>query len=311
MPSGLLIDLNDGRPMQIVAGMRCPSYSGSTNEVIAYDTVNINKTPGSQVFVIPLTPVVVSWVGGTYFPYWWAMSGFVDIGDGTLRFLSETTDRRTVTYRSYIFEMLPAAPAGNNTGLLIENSTDFASISSNANVMTCVYSGDINVNGSVTPPAQGLIFATWNAANVAVYYDGGQIHAYYPMDNSANNPANINLRIAIFQQSPPVPGTGLNFFNASGQCTFSTSRKPFIISGNWNVSDGYTDIGNNMVALASTGVQTTIGGGYCNVRVKGIERIGNSVRALNSTFHSNWTDKYPLYKNTTTAIPLPLIPNFY
>ncbi|RCX01877.1 MULTISPECIES: DUF6453 family protein [Kosakonia] len=309
MPSGLYINYNDGRPaMEITANLRCPSFcrnvgsAGSTTEVIS------EYIPGSQLIYIPSRAAAYSPPSGT------AIIGTVSYlrnvtFNGALM-THDSVDNNGI-WAGQVWQLLPVNSPSGNRGLLIANSTDFSVISDVTRIMTCIWHGNITINGQAAAPTSGVLFAKWNHPTASITLENGVLYARESRTDSSDVNANVTIYAAIFNVSSPTPGVGLNIINSSGQCTFSTARKPLIYSGSFSPTSNWQDIGSNMVPLGTYGYEASNGGGWCNMRLRGLMMSGNSVKTGNSKITWQWTDRYSIVGSRNVGISIPLIPDIY
>ncbi|MCL5501269.1 DUF6453 family protein [Escherichia coli] len=314
MPNGLYINYNDGRPpMEITAGMKCPSLC---QDFGGYDDRRETIIPeilqgGTPFFTTDYT--------ASYFP----PTGVGIIGaisylnkvsfDGTLM-RQEVKSNGTVLnsmVSGQVWQIFPASTPQGNRGLLIADSTDFTAITDTSKIATCVFSGWVHINGEYTLPADGLVFAKWNHAEATLTKKSGKILAYRNYKDSGDFSIELDVYIAIFSVSSPVPGTGLNIFNAAGQCTFSTTRKPLILGGFRVFNSDWQDVGNNMVLLGTNGYESSSHGGWCRLRKRGLMMSGNSIKTGNSKTRSIWTSQYAIISSANSNMSIPLIPYIY
>ena len=241
MASGLLIDLNDGNPaMRITAGMRCPSFCNLVNNAWDQKVVNIDGyVPGSQVIVIPRDPVSIQNRGTNLVPTIGMQSGYSQNGS-QLTFSTWWSDNWGRD-RLYDLTICQIFPTSGGRGLLISDSTDFTTIPDATRAGFCVWAGTVTFTGQWRTPDTGydrnkyMVFGRWSADGVTVEYDGNNIYARNET-NGKENDATVTMRVAIFASGvAPQPGTGLNFFNAAGQCTFSTDPYDWGLTGKFSV----------------------------------------------------------------------------
>ena len=118
MPRGLLIDLNDGRPMAITAGLRAPVFStgvaggyyGDGNEVSYIDTPGWNG--GYESVYIPVETVAAYEVGTDLYPTIAYLTS-VNQESGRLRLTSGSTSgrpRRRNLWAGQVWFITPASP---------------------------------------------------------------------------------------------------------------------------------------------------------------------------------------------------------
>ncbi|ELY2768844.1 hypothetical protein SMC44_004426 [Cronobacter malonaticus] len=319
MPSGLYIDLNDGGPaMTITAGLRCPSYCG-----YASGSGNQYAIPGyvagaSAVFAPHVTAGIYLGGSTSLIPDMDVLTGVSQSGN-VLTFSAWSNYKMSngKIYPGTVWQILPANQSGNR-GLYISDSTDFTIITDGAAVGQCVYRGRVTFNGSWSPPPTGYtrqsyaVFARWSASGVVVEYDGNVVRAVAER-NGANVSATVTMDVVIFATgTAPVPGPGLNFFNSRGQCTFSTTKRPFLYSNAFYRPSGTaTDIGNRFIMLGRYGAQTDISGGWCYAKYQGLVRTGNAVRVGRGYVAAVWTSDYSLDVNRTTGMNILLLDSMY
>ncbi|RTN53670.1 DUF6453 family protein [Enterobacter hormaechei] len=315
MARGLYIDLNDGRPaMTITAGMKCPSYGGEAVEAWGQQTMTVQGyVAGATPFFIPSNSVVNVTRSPNLITTIMVLDGITNNGNGTLtqRVWSSDGWGKDKTFPGTVWQILPAGQSGNR-GLLIEDSTDFIAITDVSRVASCVFSGTVNVNGTYALPAKGLVFARWNDSAATLECDGNNIYSRQDYKGYDDIARSVNVDIAIFAVQAPVPGRGLNFINAAGQCTFSTTRRPFIFRNQfYSPGNSWVDIGNSMIALGCYGFNSSTASGWCNMRSKGLVMSGNSVKCGNGRVRSRWTDKYSVTGERYTGMSIPVIPAMY
>ncbi|HFZ0819802.1 TPA: DUF6453 family protein [Enterobacter cloacae] len=322
MPSGLLIDLNDGgKPMEITAGLRCPSYGGAiTGGVGKSTTATVSGyVAGSTVLFIPSETVIsdygifmlqsVSISGATVTQKW---SGASSPG---------LPNPAQVAFSGTIWQILPVSQS-SNIGLLIASSTDFTSITTASNVGMCIYKARVTVgkSGWNTPAIAGfdrskyLVCCKWNSP-YTLDYNGSRLIFLNDGSNTTDQPMTGTVDVVIFAGGvAPVPANpGLNIYNAAGQCTFSTAKRPFVFTG------------NNLTP--STTAQTVPGGGYVPVGRFGLripsyssgQRINhyhyglvmqNGSLRVGRGAYVGWADRQ-LANQGVTPISLPVIPDMY
>ncbi|CCJ88172.1 hypothetical protein BN132_100 [Cronobacter turicensis 564] len=156
------------------------------------------------------------------------------------------------------------------------------------------------------------MFAKWSANGVVVEYDGSVVRAVAER-NGANVNATVTMDVVIFATGvAPAAGSGLNFFNSKGQCTFSTTKRPFLYSNAFYKPSGTAaDIGNRYIMLGRYGAQTDISGGWCYAKYQGLVRSGNSVRVGRGYVAAVWTADYPVTANKTTGMNVLLLDSMY
>lgn len=319
MPQGLLIDLNDGGPaMGITAGLRCPSYGMSIADAWDVNSYTLpNYVAGSQIVMMPKISVF-SMNRGTNLVASIAVLDSITVSGGTVTQNVWWSDNwgRAKSFPATVWQILPTS---SGRGLLIQNSSDFTAITDNTMVGQCVWRGTVTVNGAWTTPAitglsrdQYLVFAKWSAAGVVIDYDGATIRALTERDGD-DVAATVTMQIAIFASGiAPVPGPGLNMFNAAGKCVFSTTRRPFIYrNATWTPSWNGTDIGNTMIMLGRFGYDSSVASGWDWLKFAGLVRSGNVVRCGNGKVSTSWTANYPVTGRRLTSVTVPCIDAMY
>lgn len=315
MARGLYIDLNDGRPvMAITAGMKCPSFGGDIADGWDQQTMSIpGYVAGAVPLFIPSNSVINLTRGTDLVTTVLMLDSVTNNGNGTLtqKIWGSSDWGSNKRFPGSLWQILPARQGGNS-GLLIEDSTDFAAITDASKIAVCIYSGRVTVNGTYQLPAKGLVFARWNDGSAVLECDGVNIYSRQDTTGYDDLTRSVDVDIAIFAVSAPVPGRGLNFINAAGQCTFSTRRRPFVFRNQfYSPGNAWVDIGNSMIALGSYGFKTATAGGWCNMRSKGIMMSGNTVKCGNGRVGARWTDQYPVIGERFTSMSIPVIPAMY
>ncbi|EKK7713507.1 hypothetical protein PO816_000347 [Cronobacter dublinensis] len=318
MPRGLYIDMNDGGPaMAITAGLRCPSYCGYSGGSGNQYSIPGYVTGATAVFAPHVTTGIYFGGGTSLIPDMDVLTGVSQSG-GVLTFTSWSNYNMSgKIYPGTVWQILPPSQSGNR-GLYISDSTDFTAITDGATVGQCVYRGRVTFTGSWSPPQTGYtrqsyaVFAKWSASGVVVEYDGNVIRAIAER-NGANLSATVTMDVVIFATGvAPVAGPGLNYFNNRGQCTFSTTKRPFLYSNAfYKPSSAATDISDRYIMLGRYGAQTDITGGWCYAKYQGLVRSGSSVRVGRGYVAATWTDDYALDVNRTTGINILLLDNIY
>ncbi|PUY11028.1 DUF6453 family protein [Cronobacter sakazakii] len=318
MPSGLLIDLNDGGPvMEITAGLRCPSWCGTVG-----GSGNIYNAPGyvagAALVYAPYETARIYDGGTSLVPTVGCLSGATQNG-GSMIISSwySVKGYNDILWPGTMWQIMPASQSGH-TGLFISDSTDFTTITNGSIVGQCAWRGRVTFTGSWTPPDTGfargtyLIFGKWSADGVTVEYDGTRVIATLER-NGANVNATVTMDIVIFAVgAAPVAGPGLNFFNAAGQCTFSTTRRPFLYSNAYfRASKTSTDIGNRFIMLGRYGAKSDIQGGWCYAKYCGIVRSGNAVRIGRGYVATFWTSDYPVTFDIVSSTNILLLESMY
>lgn len=322
MPAGLLIDLNDGgKPMEITAGLRCPTYGGAISGGVGKvnSATVTGYVAGSNVIFIPTQTVIsdegffkldsVSVSGATVMQNW---SGSSNPG---------LPSPQRVAFSGTLWQILPVSQ-NSNVGLLIQNSTDFTAITTASSVGVCIYKARVSVgtSGWVTPAIAGfdrskyLVCCKWDSP-YTLDYDGNRLLFLNDGSNITDQPMSGTVDVVIFAGGvvPVAANPGFNIYNAAGQCTFSTARRPFVY------------LGINFVPSATA--QVVPGAGYVPVgrfglRIPGYssgERIyhyhyglvmqGGNLR-VGRGFYVGWSDRQ-LANAGVTPVSLPVIPDMY
>lgn len=317
MPSGLLIDLNDGGPrMEITAGLRCSSFCNYFPGVWDKNTYQISGyVPGSQIVVIPHNSVEWQHRDNNVIPTISMLESYSVSGD-TITYNTWWSDKwgRKRTFANTVCQILPAQ---TGQGLLIQDSTDFLSITDSTMVGYCIWRGTVTVNGSWQTPTTNIdrnrymVFAKWSADGVTVEFDGDRIWACQDR-NGEDREASVTMQIAIFASGiSPTPGPGLNFFK-NGQCVFSTTKRPFVFRNvMYNPSWDWTDIGDRMILLGRYGFDSAVSGGWDYLKWAGLIRNGNSVRCGRGRQRAVWTANYSVIKRRLTSISIPCVDAMY
>ena len=318
MPQGILIDLNDGRPaMEITAGLRAPNVTGSipTTGFASESgglTFGLNQTNGSTAFALPIKAVDV--IDFDVIPEVYYMNGFQRISNTQGRINISNfngANGRLINFSGNCFEITGAS---TGQGILVANSTDFVSITTNSRLMTAQFVGRVTVNGSYTLPITGIPFGRWSNPNVTLEFDGSRIlcrnNTYGGIDNVS---ASVVVDLVIFNNTAPVGGPGITIVNRSGQVVFSTVKRPFVLGGFIQISNSFQSIGDGYFPILRTGAYTRVTGGYNNLRYKGVVMSNGSVRSEFGSVIGNYSTQtgaqFPF--NTNISMQLPYIPNMY
>lgn len=319
MPSGILIDLNDGgKPMEITSGIRCPSFGAAFAE--GYNqpvTLSIpDYIAGSQVICIPRATAYYD----SSFKIFHAM-GAISLNGATVT-QNIVLGNGNYAFGGSIWQILPASTGGRNVGLFVSGSTDFVSITTASSVGVCVWKGTVTIPkiGWPTPTIPGydrnkyIVFARWNSSAV-IDFDGGTIRAFNESQKDDDDPTTATLDIVIFASGVvPTPGPGINIFNAAGQCTFSTVTRPFIFNGTmWSPSTAGVNVGTGYVPLGRFGCMRHIRPNTKNqyvFRMLGLKMI-NGVVSVGEGKYIGWDALDRLGKTIVTSLSLPIVPDMY
>ncbi|WP_168927142.1 DUF6453 family protein, partial [Enterobacter hormaechei] len=225
-----------------------------------------------------------------------------------------------VAFSGTLWQILPVSQ-NSNVGLLVQNSTDFTAITTASRVGYCIYKARVTVgtSGWVTPTIAGfdrskyLVCCKWNSP-YTLDYDGNRLLFLNDGSNTEDQPMSGTVDVVIFAGgvSPVAANSGFNIYNAAGQCTFSTARRPFVYLGvNFVPSTtAQTVPGGGYVPVGRFGLRVpSFGGGriyhyhYGLVMQNGTLRVGRGV-------YVGWADRQ-LANAGVTPISLPVIPDMY
>lgn len=302
--------------MEITSGLRCPSFCQNLTEAWDTHTYTIkNYVAGSQVVLVPRDSVFLIYRDASIMPTVGMLSGY-SVSGNTITLNTWWSDNwtRSRTFSSSIWQILPAV---SGAGMLIQDSTDFMSITDATMSGYCVWRGTVTFTGTWSTPAtnisrdQYMVFARWSASGVVIDFDGYTITAVTERDGD-DAKATVTMQIAIFASGvAPTPGTGLNIFKNS-TCVFSTTKRPFIYR-NQKLTPSWTDanIGNSMVLLGRWGFDSSTNGGWDYLKWAGLVMVGNSVRCGKGKVSATWTDRYPIQTRRLTSLSIPYIDAMY
>lgn len=320
MPSGLLIDLNDGgKPMEITSGLRCPSFGGKfTSGYNQNKFVDVSGyVPGSQIVPLIHSSVILD-RGLLHKLNSVSISGGRATQNSTMKALDINERESTYTFPGSVWQIFPISTMANQ-GLLISDSTDFTTITNATQSGQCIWKGTVNVgtDGWATPTITGysrdnyVVFGRCNSGNT-VDFDGYTVRFYQPPSGRSQRPTTGTIDIVIFASgAAPVPGRGLNIFNAAGQCTFSTTKRPFVYLNNmWNPANGAANIGNSYFPLGRVGMYVGGDGGVYTYWMYGIRMLSGVVSAQGGVYLG--FDQYAIFGNSQiTSMPLAILPDMY
>ncbi|MDA8518957.1 DUF6453 family protein [Citrobacter sp. Igbk 16] len=322
MPEGILIDYNDGRqPMHITTGMRAPAYCGALTQSNRQVTDRFGNgaitfpapsNPGSQLMFLATNPVMVYQFGPLPEIYYITAIQRNDYSNLVVPFNNKGGGgNRSVAFDGLAFEVLPAS--SYNEGLFVSDSTNFTAISNVGTILTCAWSGSLYVNGQQPLPVGGVPFCRWDNPNVSVGFDGTNLVVrditYGGRDDVAGA---TNIEVVIFNQTPPQPSEGITMYNAAGQCTFSTAKKPFLFDSTIQITDSNQWIGDKFINVCYTGAQVRMIGGFGNGRYKGLVRTGGNVRSTwNKVFGGTPSNGWDASFNMNISMPMVLLPSMY
>ena len=276
MPAGLHIEFPDSGPdMNITAGMRGLMYIGSFSNGGAASKSFPNLIPGYKTYFMPESAFryIGSWVNGQIM----YLTGYSVTGNEVKQNYGGN-NQSGGSFAGSVWQIDGSSP---NSGLLISDSTDFTAIGNELSLGLCIYRGTVTINGSWTPPipsgATGVtIFVKFNQPSATLFYNGSSITSWGNAGGDTTRPS-VTAKIAIFASGiEPTPQKGgLNMWNSSGRCTFSSANRPFITYGKTiklNRTNQNTDGG--MVQLCCTGA-----GNFCqdNANIQWTKAFGVSM----------------------------------
>ncbi|WP_405125390.1 DUF6453 family protein (plasmid) [Pseudomonas marginalis] len=321
MPRGLLIDLNDGgKPMEITANLRCPSFGVEFDEAVNQPLSKTipNFYTGSDVIFLPKQTVYINSLTSSGVPNLYVLTSVTNNGPTVTQTVKKSNESSVNhTFAGSAWQIFPASTGGRTAGLLISNSTDFLSITDATQVGVCIWKGTVTIptGGWSTPAIAGydrskyLIFAKWDSS-VVIDYDGSTVRAFNVTD-ADDSPGTATLNIVIFASGvAPTPGTGLNIFNAAGKCVFSTTRRPFIFDGSmWTPTFTPTPLGGRYIMLGRYGLYSSLSNGRYNIKTVGLRMSGGAVSCIRGKY-IGWND-IQLINNTLTSVKVPVLPDMY
>lgn len=311
MAQGIFIDLKDGRnPMTITAGMRALNFAGNFNVSSGgfSKSFPIQGNEGASRFLLPNNGaysfeldrgVEVYYINGFSST---ASSGTISIG-----YENGYPDRVT-QFSGTVVEVLRAS---RGQGLYVADSTDFTSITTTDRLLVCKFAKTISFSDSYTLPINGIPFGRWDNSGVSVEYDGGNrlICTNINTNDTGHTPGSVTMDLIIFQMVKPIPGPGLNIFNANGECTLSTVTRPLVVSGFISLSGSNQYIGDSYFPILRCGFNTRAIPAYKELRNKGVVMSGGYVRSgTGSRIVRYEIGNRP---DVTIATPLPYLPNMY
>lgn len=320
MPTGLLIDLNDGgKAMEITAGLRCPSFGAAFTpgyQLAKYVDVSGYVT-GSRVLFIPYATCYLD-SGLLHKLNSITISGGRVTQNSTMKAVDISERESTYTFGGSVWQIFPVSQ-GTGVGLLISDSTDFTAITNATQSGQCIWKGTVSVptGGWAVPTIAGydkskyIVFGRCNSGNT-VDFDGNTVRFFSPPSTNDDQPTTGTIDIVIFASGvAPTPGTGFNIFNAAGACTFSTTKRPFVyLNGLWTPSTSAFSIGNGYVPLGRFGFMVhTVGGNYI-FRMYGIKMQNGSVSVQGGKYLGR--EQYAIFgNNNVTPLTLPVLPDMY
>lgn len=311
MGEGIYIGLPDGRPpMEITSGFRAFSHAGdfSIRGAGFSQSFPINDLTGGDKFLIPRSGAYAFELDRgveTYF-----ISGFNAAGSqATISISGENAYSDRVTeFSGSVFEICRAS---TGEGILIANSTDFASIPSNATLMSCLWTGVVTFTGSYTMPIDGVPFGNWSNDGVSVEFDGNRtlICTNTYASDTGDTYGTVTMNLAIFSKSPPSPGDGITIINRNNQCVFSTRQRPLVVNGFIMLSNNYQYIGDAYFPILRCGFNTRAIPAYKELRYKGVTMYNGQVKSgTGSRIVRYEIGNRPDF---TISMWLPYLPNFY
>lgn len=321
MPQGLYLDLNDGgKPMEVTANLRCPSFGVEFTEGVAQPLSKTipNFYSGSTVIFIPKQTVYLNTLTTTGAPYLYVLSAVTNNGATVTQSVKKSyAPSVDHTFAGSAWQILPATTGGRNVGLLISNSSDFLSITDSTQAGVCIWKGTVTIpsGGWNLPEVPGydrskyLVFAKWDSSAV-IDFDGNTVRAFNVTD-ADDSPTTATLNIVIFSSGvTPTPGTGLNIFNAAGSCVFSTTKRPFIFDGSmWMPTYTPTALYGRYIMLGRYGLYSTYNNGRYNIKTIGLRMSGGAVSCIRGKY-IGWNN-YQLIDNTLTSVSVPILPDMY
>lgn len=302
--------------MEITAGLRAPFFCRTTAQGYYGKSVPVDGYGAGDVAVfIPTESVRIFDFGTALFPYTQRLVSVTQNG-GTLTMNSQG-DREgasdTYQWPGQVWRITPASQSGNS-GLLISDSTDFTALTTNGDLGSCTWYGTVTINGAWTPPVTGIVFASWDSPTAVLENIGGTLYCSSDSGAYEDMPASVTARVAIFSRDAPVPGPGLTFINPQGQCTFSTTRKPFVIKSfftpslSWQAVGGMVPVGRYgwEVRRAENSTSWNVGRG------RGLMMSGGNVKGgRGRVVTRNDRQKWDFDSSGMSAISLPVIPAMY
>ncbi|EMI3953047.1 MULTISPECIES: DUF6453 family protein [Enterobacter cloacae complex] len=320
MPTGLLIDLNDGgKRMEITAGLRCPSFGANFDsgyQKAKYADVS-GYVSGAQVLFIPHATAYLD-SGLLHKMNSVTISGGRVTQNSTMKDVSISERESTYTFPGSLWQIFPSGQR-SGVGLLISNSTDFTSITNATQSGQCIWKGTVNVptGGWAVPTIAGydkskyIVFGRCNSGNT-VDFDGNTVRFFSPPSTNDDAPTTGTIDIVIFASGvAPQPGAGLNIFNAAGVCTFSTTRRPFVyLNQLWTPSKNAVSIGSGYVPLGRFGLMAHEVNGMYVYRMFGIKIQNGSASVQGGKYLGR--ERYAIFGNdTVTPLNLPVLPDMY
>ncbi|EHN5533829.1 hypothetical protein KJA88_001994 [Escherichia coli] len=281
MGAGIYIALPDGRPaMEITSGLRAFSHSGDFN----VNSAGFNKSfgiidlTGGDKFLIPRSGAFAFELDRGVETYY--ISGFsASGGTATISIGGENAySDRITSFSGSVFEI---ARAYNGEGILVSDSTDFASLTTNSTLMSCLFVGNISFYGTYTLPVSGVPFGCWSNDGVSVEYDGYNtlICTNTYTSDVGDTYGSVTMDLAIFSKSPPNPGDGITIINSNGQCVFSTLQRPLVVNGFLSLTNDYQYIGDAFFPILRCGFNTRAISAYKELRYKGITMYNGHVKS--------------------------------
>ncbi|WP_196610893.1 DUF6453 family protein [Escherichia coli] len=311
MGAGIYIALPDGRPaMEITSGLRAFSHCGDFNVSSAgfSKSFGITDLTGGDKFLIPKDGAYAFELDRGVETYY--ISGFsASGGTATISIGGENAYADRITsFSGSVFEI---ARASSGQGILVADSTDFASLTTNSTLMSCLFVANISFYGTYTLPVLGVPFGCWSNDGVSVEFDGYNTLICTNTNTSdvGDTYGSVNMDLAIFSNSPPTPGDGVTIINPYGQCVFSTSQRPLVIKGFASLTNSYQYIGDAFFPILRCGFETRAIPAYKELRYKGISMFNGHVRG-------NTGSRIVRYEignrpNFCMGMPLPYLPRIY
>lgn len=311
MAQGIYIDLKDGRnPMTITAGMRALNFAGKFNVSSGgfSKSFPIQGNEGASRFLLPNNGAYSFELDrGVEVYYIKGFSSTASSGTISIGYENGYSDRIT-QFSGTVVEVLRAS---TGQGLYVADSTDFTSITTTDRLLVCKFAKTISFHDSYTMPINGIPFGRWNNSGVSVEYDGVNrlICTNINTNDTGHTPGSVTMDLIIFQMVAPVPGPGLNIFNARGACTLSTVTRPLVVSGFISLSGSNKYIGDSYFPILRCGFNTRAIPAYKELRNKGVVMSGGYVRSgTGSRIVRYEIGNRP---DITIPTPLPYLPNMY
>lgn len=325
---------DNGPPIDLTAGgLAVPQYLGSfspTNGVTTNDNGTSSckvpgYTPGATMFIIPKTTVVSRPIPTSLIPAINYATG-VSISGNTVT-INTNLGHGTQSHKNgfFSFNAYQIPPRTNMSyGVTLNNTVNWLEVTSANLAGFCIWKGVINNTHSWTRPtipgysaANYSVFAHWDSNAFTLDWDGTNLTAWGNVHTGQAPKVNMmGVEIVIFCNGvyPTPHNGGLNIFNAKGQCTFSTSKAPFLLRGfvttGRNPVAAPAGVAKMMVPLCRLGVQGNTGGGWSYAQYGGMRMAGNKLWSATGKMlemDGSWTDHYAPPNPAYLSITLPVI----